>query len=321
MVISRAKENPLVKKLRLTKIINFWYFLNSKINKPKKPFFPELIPPIKINYNWPRDYKSSINYQDKYNRLYLNLISDLISKSPIKEIKSGMMKPNILDMGCGFGPFAIATKVVNESCQSLTDKELNKDNINYVGIDIRKDAINWLSNAYKEEKSFYFHLHKTSEKFDYISKNFKDFNTKTTLDSDGSECNYQLEFEFESHIQWSGSFFTHLTPKGALSALKFIRKSLHINGLTANTWLIIDAQSQVAMNSGEADRNLTIDCGDLLTFKKDNPLGVTAYKMQYIEKIYDLADLKIIDILYGSWRGFGIKNPHTYQDIILAVPK
>ena len=35
-------------------------------------------------------------------------------------------------------------------------------------------------------------------------------NQKTSPSSDGSECEYSLNFEFQADIQWSSSLFTHL---------------------------------------------------------------------------------------------------------------
>lgn len=121
--------------------------------------------------------------------------------------------------------------------------------------------------------------------------------------------------------QWSGSFFTHLTPQGASSALKFIRSSLDEGGIAVNTWLIADTQSCMAIKCEEADRYLEYDLGEFLTDSIDNPLGCTAFKKEFIERVYEEADLNIVEILLGSWRGFGETNGLHYQDIIIATPK
>ena len=301
------------------KIKNSLYLFFTNLRGFKEPIFPELIPPKDLNYNSHKNYILKKHYQSKFSRHYLYIISKIIKKSLSKDIRDGKVTPRILDIGCGFGPLAIATKFMMDSSSCLRENNLKTDEIKYVGIDIRKDAIDWLKKSYKNEKYFHFHFHESNKIVDYVGE---DTNSKTNSYSDGNECDYSLNFPFKADIQWSGSFFTHLTPQGAISALNFIRKSLDDGGIAVNTWLIVDAQSCIAMNCKEADRYLEHDMGDYLTESLDNPLICTAFKQQFIEKAYEEAGLEIVEIHLGSWRGFGNKNEFNhYQDVIIATPK
>jgi len=114
---------------------------------------------------------------------------------------------------------------------------------------------------------------------------------------------YNLGYDFQADIQWSSSFFTHLTFNASLESLNFASKHLKSDGVTINTWLIADVDSCLAMLTGEADRICTIDFRHYLTYSQDKTFVCTVYKLEAIKELYDKAGLKITNILRGSWRG------------------
>jgi len=281
-----------------------------------------LIPPFSINYNAgddPTDYihNFTIPYINKY-------LPSCISATNIQEFISGEKVPKLLDIGCGFAQMALAYKVLIKASNNLQNNSLtDQNNPWYVGVDIRKDAIDWLVNAYKSDNRFYFHHHSADSSVSYSGKRGNSnyiSPEESSAESDGSECIYKLPLPFKSDIQWSSSLFTHLTPKATVNALKFIKDSLTPQGIAVNTWLIADTESSLAMITRQADRSLPIDKGAYLTYSKSNPLVCTSYKLQFILQAYKLAGLKIQNIRRGSWRGSGHKNDFDhYQDIIIAT--
>ena len=283
------------------------------------PAFPSLIPPRGINYNWEKNADDK-DYPLKFDNSRKKYLLFLLSRSSA-EIRNGTRLPSILDIGCGFGPLAYAFKAYMESSGVLRrgGGDLSKELL-YSGIDIREDAINWLSNAYSSECNFHFHHHEASSNADYVGM-YKPLHQNTALtfsESNGSECIYSYAPKSAVDIQWSGSLFTHLTKNAAQECLRYVSKNLCDNGIAVNTWQIVDPSSCLGLYSNVADRLLPIDCGDYLTYSASNPLVCTAYKIDVIEQLYASAGLEITEILLGSWRGFDYDNGLTYQDIIVA---
>jgi len=165
-------------------------------------------------------------------------------------------------------------------------------------------------------------LHESDKATDYVGE-FSRAKANTAFtrgESDGSECNYEINSKTPFDIQWSSSFFTHLTPNAVRKSLQFIKSLLSQNAVSINTWLIVDEHSRLGMQTGIADRKLEIDCGDFLTYSKSNPLVCTAYKLQFVEKCYRDAGLKILSIEKGFWRGGeGKNNFNHYQDVIIST--
>ena len=266
--------------------------------------YKKYIIPQKQNYNWGSGSKNYINnFASQEILYYLPEIINYCGKSYFENTL-----PKILDLGCGLGPMALAYKLYFE--------ELLVDKISYVGVDINEKAIEFLSNAYP--KNFFFHLHDSGDEINYIGKNLKGNINKTISHSDGNECNYNLGFDFKSDIQWSSSFFTHLTPKAVDKSLNFIKKNLSDDGVSFNSWLIVDNFTKASMKIGRLDRNLNCDFGEYLSYSDSNPLVCSAYKIDFIKEIYKKNGMEITSILRGSWRG-GVKNDFNhYQDIIVS---
>ena len=282
------------------------------------------IPPLSLNYNWGDTDKTL--YEQEFAASYSKRILPLaIEQIETEDIASGQRLPKILDIGCGFAPMALGYKILMDACKPLILSDNTEDGIEeilYLGIDIRSDAIMWLKNAYSCDTRFGFYLHSANSSSDYIG-DFdpeKKVNTAaTSATSNGSECLFQLPVSYLADFQWSSSVFTHLTPQAAINALQFIRSSLSPEGVSINTWLIADTQSCMAMSTGEADRRLEIDKGEFLTYSEKNPLLCTAYKLDFIKKSYSQAGLEIQSIEKGSWRGCDFTNPYDhYQDVIVA---
>ena len=278
-----------------------------------------LIAPLEINYNF--DLSKPKTYQVDFAKNFALTILPACIEALGGECAFGERLPKILDIGCGFAPMGLALDIFSSALEPLLDKKNDKE-VTYVGIDIRKDSIDWLSNPYKNNPKYYFHHHQAKESVDYVG-NFQSTQekakNKTLALSTGEECNYLVPFPFSADIQWSSSVFTHLTPSAVNSALNYIANHLAPNGVAINTWLIVDPQSCVALALGQADRHMDHDMGHYLTYSPENPLICTAYKIDFIYAAYENAGLEIISIERGSWRGTGTSNKFNhYQDVIIS---
>jgi hypothetical protein len=300
-------------------------------NKFKKKFFykdqdtiivknliKELLPNQKVNYNF---FQNSFkNYEDKFLNQYLYYILPLC----LENIKIYNLNfPKILDIGCGFAPMCLAAKIfrslwLNE--KKIQNRELD---YSYVGIDIRKDAIEYNKINYKKYPENYFLFHEASANVDYIGDYAKFSNNAsnmhaTSLISSGDETNYKIPFVYKADIQFSMSMFTHITPAALSNVVKFIYETLSDEGVTFNTCHIIDPESLFLMKSGLSDRYLGYDFGTFMSYSEKNPLLNTAYKIDYINETYKNSGLKIINIIKGNWRNIKKKGNGIDQDIIIA---
>jgi SAM-dependent methyltransferase len=301
------------------------YILDSEI----KMLLNKKIPSLLINYNSNftlnrAKYKKAFINDYLFNYFY-NIISELQKKRAEKKIYDTLHFPKFLDLGCGFGPLALAIKL-NMLSKSQLKIDIKNNDIIYCGIDISEECISFLKNAYKGEDNFYFHRHAAyglQNNIDYVGNfnKFKQAKVETVSESDGSETLYILPFNFKSDIQWSSSFFTHLTPAAFINALKFINQSLHEDGLAINSFLILDNESNLSIKMGNSDRSnyCMNDFGNFISPDKKNPLSATIYKLEFIEESFKNNGLRIKSIQKGSWRGCNYRNKyHHYQDIIVA---
>jgi SAM-dependent methyltransferase len=316
--------------------IKFFLYYLIKLFSKKLPLDSELeillekkIPPLHINYNTyyvfnQAKYKQSFINNYLFNYFY-NIISELYKKRKEKKIYDILHFPKFLDLGCGFGPLALAINLNILSKKKLNINLKNNDII-YCGTDIRKDCINFLKNAYKDDKNFYFHRHignSSLNDVDYVGNfnKFKPQENKTVFASDGSETLYSLPFNYKCDVQWSSSFFTHLTSQAFENALKFINQCLDEDGLAINSFLILDNESYLSIKTGNSDRsnNYIYDFGNFVSTDFKNPLICTIYKLEFIEESFKNNGLKIKSIQKGSWRGCNYRNNYShYQDIIVA---
>ena len=316
-------------KIFFYNLINFFFCKSRYQDSEFEVLLSKKIPPLRINYNSKYvfnqlKYKKSFINDYLFNYFY-NISSELQKKREEKKIYDILHFPKFLDLGCGFGPLALALKL-NILSKSKLNVNIKNEDIIYCGIDIREDCINFLKDSYKDEYNFYFHRHLNHsllKNVDYVGNfnKFKKFQNETVYESDGSEALYSLPFDFKSDIQWSSSFFTHLTPQAFINALKFINKCLDENGLAINSFLILDNESYLSMKMGNSDRpnNCMYDFGNFISTDKKNPLTATIYKLEFIEEAFKNNGLKIRSIQKGSWRGSNYKNNFLhYQDIIVA---
>jgi hypothetical protein len=112
--------------------------------------------------------------------------------------------------------------------------------------------------------------------------------------------------------------FTHITPTALSNVVKFIFETLSDEGVAFNTCHIIDPESFFLMKTGLADRYLKYDFGTFMSYSDKNPLLNTAYKIHYINEVYENNGLKIINIIKGNWRNIKKKGNGIDQDIIIA---
>jgi SAM-dependent methyltransferase len=213
----------------------------------------------------------------------------------------------LLDIGCGFGPMAFAFHCFTVEWRDAA----------YLGIDIRRDAIEWLRQAYAPVPNIQFRHHAADMSVDYSGSMASQFaDGRTAIVSTGDEARYVLEPGFYN-VQWTSSVFTHLTPQACDAAMEAIAAALTPDGLAINTWLVIDDASLRALAARITDRELPFDFGDFLTYRRDNPLVCTAYKAGFVKRCHERAGLELIDFLPGSWRG-DADNKVSYMDITVA---
>ena len=274
------------------------------------------LPSRKINYN------ISQNLFSNYKKEFLNSYLEDILPLAFRNLQLTKDFPKILDLGCGFAPMCLASKIYRD----IWLKKKLTNEIYYVGLDIREDSINVNRKNFEKYKEIVFVHHKISNsKIDYVG-DFLKYKQKsanyitTDENSDGNEGNYKLPFLFKADIQWSNSLITHVTPQTLDNILKFTYDHLDENGVSLNTCNIIDPESLYLMKIGMADRNLKYDYGSFMTYNKTNPLVNTAYKIDHLHKVYKQNKLKIIDIIPGKWRNIKNKNNpnNIYLDTIIA---
>lgn len=270
----------------------------------------KLTPP-KTN-NWNRS-EGGLGYVEQFSFNFINHYYPYILKN-CREYAVDSSAISLLDIGCGWGPMAIPF-AVNE----LSRGRDRREGVGYLGIDIRKDAIDWLAHAYAEYPFIKFQHHQSDAKADYIGGELDQ--GRTSVQSSGEEAAFDISKEFIHNVQWSSSVFTHLTPQACRRALEAIKNSSAKNSIQINTWLIIDDESRYALALGMADRKLPIDCGEYLTYSEKNPLVCTAYKIEAIQEMYLSAGFEILKIERGGWRGVAAKNTaNHYQDMVVSRP-
>ncbi len=268
----------------------------------------KLTPPQEKNWNFE---KGKGGYVEQFSSNFIKSIFPYLLRN-IRELGVSSDEISLLDIGCGWAPMAIPFVIYDSTIDRSRENQ-----IRYLGIDIREDAISWLTRAYKDYPFVKFQHHQANQEVDYIDA--QQLKSKTNSASEGGETNFSFPSGFVHNIQWSSSVFTHLTPQACTQALKSIRGSCAQNSMQANTWLIVDNESRYALTAEIADRKLPIDCGDFLTYSEKNPLVCTAYKIEAIEKMYAEAGLEIVRIDRGAWRGVAYKNEaNHYQDIIIS---
>lgn len=293
--------------MSIQKFLKSFFSFKRKSNlTTDEKFLKNFLPPQELNYNTSESDKDK--YLDKFTKKYREIIIPYLIENNKNKL------PKIIDIGCGFSPLAISY------LSYLRTNERSIEDLIYVGIDINKDAINWLKKKFKDYKSFYFHEHSANQQVNYVSLGKEaNININTLSQSDGAESKYTLPMNFNPDFQLSASFFTHLTPSAVNSALNFINEISNKNSISINSWIIIDEQSKKSLLEKKADRILNIDMGDYLTYSKSNPLLCTAYKIDKIHEFYKKNGLKIIDISKGYWRGGKQKNIfNTKQDIVIS---
>ena len=180
----------------------------------------KLTPPRGKNWNWGKD---SRGYAKQFSSNFIEYIFPYLLRNA-RELGISVSEMSLLDIGCGWAPLAIPFVIFEKS----KDKQ-SRNQIKYLGIDIREDAIEWLSRTYANYPNVSFQWHQASKEADYIGAEYS--HSKTLAASDGQETNFKIQTGFIHNIQWSSSVFTHLTPQASVQALKSIRASCAQNAM------------------------------------------------------------------------------------------
>jgi len=103
------------------------------------------------------------NYKKGFTERFVNYIFPyLLQKS--RDLRISTEELTVLDVGCGWGPLAIAVTLYERAMEAHGKGGRCK----YLGIDIRKDAIDWLVTAYSEFKYVQFQHHEAESNLDYV---------------------------------------------------------------------------------------------------------------------------------------------------------
>lgn len=266
--------------------------------------FAKVVPPLEMNHNFDRSNKAG--YLEEFGRDEIRIVFPWLVSMFEKHCQDTKTL-NLVDIGCGAGAMAFAFHLL-----------ISEGEGRYLGLDIKKGMIDWLSAAYSVN-NILFECHYHRPEIDYTGSKESGFSdARTIAHSSGEEAKFVIPPD-EFNLQWTHSVFTHLTPEACITGLSSIRSAMRKDSLQVNTWLMIDKMAHYALKAGIADRRLDEDFGDFLTYSRDNPLVCTAYKEDFIRHAYATAGLEIIEILPGSWRGY-TTNQISYQDIILSRP-
>jgi hypothetical protein len=208
-----------------------------------------------------------------------------------------------LDYGCGWGRLTFAAS------NYLDDQG------SYVGLDINREAIDFLKSGYSLYPNFEFVLQEISDEENYIY-----LNEGKTSSSNIKSSDLIIPDKYRNYFDaiFSHSVFTHMWMEGIVHTLKQQAKVLCNGGICINTWLVIDEYAQYVLRCGLADRQLPFRVNCAFTYDTQNPLLCTAYSLQDVYRMYTQAGHQIISIEPGSWAGRD--NGVTYQDIILSKP-
>ena len=147
----------------------------------------KLTPPRSKNWNWSKENKGG--YAKQFSVNFIEHIFPYLLKN-MRELYIPMDNLKILDIGCGWAPLAIPFLIF----KSKAGSEATGGAISYLGIDIREDAIEWLSNAYASYPDFKFQWHRAITEADYIGAQHS--KSKTLYESDGRETNFEIQKDF-----------------------------------------------------------------------------------------------------------------------------
>ena len=243
------------------------------------------IPPLWKMYEGPRDkrlfLKNSQQALDIYNKYgYIRRDS------------------HILDIGSGLGRKTFC----------LIELLLPKGQ--YIGLDIDRDAVDYLNKLISTEHPQF--------KFIHVDLYNGLYNRSGTVKP--SEFRFPFnESEFDLIVAWS--VFTHMLPADVIHYLKETARLLRPGGRCIFSFFVMTMAAKSAIAGGRAREAIIYEESEYFTNNRNIPEDVISYSDNWVRASYDQAGLVIEHVLPGSWVGDGEPREFptlNYQDIVVA---
>jgi len=232
---------------------------------------------------------------------------DIISKGHISNLQKYISlnsNDNILEVGCGIGRDAIPlTEILN-------------NNVQYLGIDIIKDSIDWCTN----------NITKKFNNFKFIHYDVRDQLHNPTGKTKTVDIILPIEDNsIDKIILWS--VFTHMFPYDINHYLKEFNRVLKPSGLCYITVFEI-FNNDVLVKARETNKtifNLSFEyplTNDIFINDPVYPCGAVAYSNDFLTKIINDNNFTIIDgIRKGTWSGYYDNNSCIDGQDVLILKK
>jgi SAM-dependent methyltransferase len=244
------------------------------------------IPPVWKMFDGPRD-----------KRLFLENSGEALSV--YKAVGGLHPDSHVLDIGCGLGRKTLALPGF------LSRKA------RYVGVDIVREGIDWCNQ----------HIAARHPNFIFLLLNV--YNARYNRGASIHASEYQFPFtdkSFDLVTAWS--VFTHMRPNDVRNYLSETSRMLKPGGRCVFSFYIMTDQAMSAVRSKIAREKIDYEFAEsCFTDNKSVPEDLVAFGEDWIRAAFEDSDLRIEEILYGSWVGdrrprkFPLSN---YQDIIVA---
>jgi len=196
----------------------------------------------------------------------------------------------VLDYGCGLGRLTIPLRTYLGARGS------------YVGVDIDKDAIEYLAELHAQPNFEFRHV-------DIYSKMYNEQGGKMAkaLERLDVGAPFDLAFLF--------SVFTHILPKDVLPLLQFLKSTLKPDGRILATFFVLNETSLRGIEAGTSHRPFPHQIKGARIDNVDVPEGAVAYTEEDVRKYAAEAGLSV-RISQGKWCGQLPKAWH-WQDTLI----
>ena len=210
-----------------------------------------------------------------------------------KELAGLEPDDDVLDVGCGIGRTAVAlTSYLNASGR-------------YTGLDIIHFAIRWRQRHIGSEFSNFSFVH-------------ADVQNRTYNPSGRIKAHeYRLPFP-ASRFSFclATSLFTHLTPPAASHYVAEVGRVLKPGGRFLSSWFLLPAATET-YDTQKVEAEFPHHFADHAQRNLYAPEIAVAYRLEYLRRVFESAQLVIETVAYGGWSG-RVATVNSGQDILVA---
>jgi SAM-dependent methyltransferase len=194
----------------------------------------------------------------------------------------------VLDVGCGFGRFAVPLTQYLDARGS------------YDGVDVDRDAVEWCAGAITSRyPRFRFH-HADAYNGQYNREGIR------------SAADYEFPLgDGVVDLVFANSLFTHLLQRDTEAYVREIARVLRPGGRSFLTFFLLDDEASALVAAGKAVRpfagerppySFRRQIGPLRVENPDRPEEAVAYDEPYVRELFESAGLTVA-IHHGSWSG------------------